>query len=81
MSPEQDMWRCRALIVALLAFGILLPILTGCSPTVKVVCPSLSPPPGSIVDALETTGRQDPSAAAWTIDLSKHYEKLDVCSQ
>lgn len=53
--------------------------LSGCTTTTKVMCPRLSPPPGSITDALETASRQDPNAAAWTIGLSKHYDKLDAC--
>lgn len=54
-------------------------VLASCSPTVKYLCPPLSPPPSSVIDALETTGRKDPSAATWTIDLDRHYQKLDAC--
>lgn len=54
-------------------------VLTACSPTTKIVCPRLAPPPASTVDALEKAGRQDPSSAAWVIDLDRHYQKLDRC--
>lgn len=72
MSP-----RCNGLTI--LAVCLVLLTLAGCTQTTKYVCPPLSPPPNSIVDALETTGRKDPSAAAWVIDLDRHYQKLDAC--
>lgn len=69
--------------VAMLAIGVFVVlatlILQGCTATTKVMCPSLSPPPGSIVTALENASRQDPDGAAWTIGLERHYQKLDAC--
>lgn len=58
---------------------LMLATLAGCTQTTRVMCPRLSPPPGSITDALETASRKDPNAAAWTIGLAKHYDKLDAC--
>jgi hypothetical protein len=63
-----------AVCVALFIF-----VLTACSATTKTLCPSLSPPPGSIVDALEQASEHDPNAASWTIGLERHYAKLDAC--
>lgn len=54
---------------------------TGCTTVATTICPPLSPPPGTVVDALETAGRKDPSAASWVIDLALHYQKLDACQK
>lgn len=64
---------CTAAVLFLFGF-----IMVACSPTIKYVCPSLSPAPLSAVDALEQVGRKDPSAAAWVIDLDRHYQKCDI---
>lgn len=53
--------------------------LPSCTTTTKIVCPQLSPPPASVVDTLGDLGASDPSASAWTIDLDKHYQKLERC--
>lgn len=64
---------CLAAILFLSGF-----MLQACSPTIRYVCPPLSPAPNIVVDALEATGRKDPSAAAWVIDLDRHYQKCDI---
>lgn len=61
-------------LLVVLAIG-----LSSCSPTIKYVCPPLSPVPNSTLDALASTGKRDPNTAAWVVDLDKHYQKLDVC--
>ena len=48
------------------------------APTIKFKCPPLSPAPSSVVDGLEVAARKDPSAAAWVIDLDRHYQKCDI---
>jgi len=67
-------WAILAILLICLAFT------AGCSPTFKYVCPPLSPPPGSTIDALEAQGKKDPATAAWVIDLDRHYQKLDQCA-
>lgn len=63
-----------------LALATSMLLLIGCeSARVALVCPGLSDPPLSVVDALEAAGRKDPSAAAWTVHLADHYDKLDAC--
>jgi hypothetical protein len=61
------------LLLTLFLFGLF-----GCATTTKIVCPQLAPPPASVVGALAGLG-SDPSASAWTIDLDKHYQKLERC--
>ncbi len=53
--------------------------LAGCATGPVSECPALAGPPPAVVDALESAGRKDPSAAAWTITLDRHYQKLDKC--
>ena len=79
MNPLDDRRRAILVIALLLVFGLLQAILTGCTTTTKIVCPKLTAPPASVVDMLEGLGPKDPSAAAWTIDLDKHYQKLEAC--
>lgn len=67
------------LVVWCIGAALLVIVPAGCTSTTKIMCPSLSPAPSSIIDALETASRKDPSAAAWTIGLDKHYAKLDAC--
>jgi hypothetical protein len=56
-------------------------LLTACASVQHVAkCPTLSPPPGKAIDALEAAGRKDRDTANWTVDLSKHYDKLDQCN-
>ena len=54
-------------------------LLTGCGTVAGVKCPKLAAPPASVVDALEGAARKDGAAAAYVIDLNKHYDKLEVC--
>lgn len=70
---------CTQLMIAIILFSLMAAILSGCSPTIKYVCPPLAAVPSSTLDALEAKGRQDPSTASWVIDLDRHYQKLDVC--
>lgn len=71
--------RPHDLILTLCVLLFLLGLVASCTQTTKIVCPPLSPPPVSTVDALEEAGKKDPSSAAWAINLSKHYRKLDAC--
>lgn len=69
----------RGLIPALATSMLLL---AGCETVhVKADCLNLPDPPPAIVDALEAAGREDPSAAAWVIDLDRHYQKQDACRE
>jgi uncharacterized protein YceK len=81
VTPNQDKIKTivalRYILLALYV-AIALVILSGCSTTVVYKAPPLADPPLSVVDALEQAGRKDPSAAAWTIDLDRHYQKLDA---
>lgn len=59
--------------------ALLILTLSSCTTTVKYVCPQLAPPTLKVVDALEATGKTDPSSAVWVTQLDKHYAKLDEC--
>lgn len=67
------------ILCIVLAVVFPLMVLASCSPTIKYVCPQLAPPTLKVVDALEATGKTDPSSAVWVTQLDKHYEKLDEC--
>lgn len=59
---------------------ILTALLSGCASAPSGInCPRLSPPPASVVDALDGIARTDPNAGAWVIALERHYQKLDTC--
>ena len=77
MTPFERQFIRKLLLTLSLVFLFAF-ILVSCSPTIRYVCPPLSPAPKIVVDAMEVTGRKDPSAAAWVIDLDRHYQKCDI---
>ena len=90
---QRSMPRPRPRLKLLLACMLVLPLLAGCSLPAALaalfhqnetrmaigVCPSLPPPPDSVVTALDHLAATDKAASDYEIALAKHYDKLDQC--
>lgn len=67
----------KSTLALLISTALLAGCATGQTETV-VSGPKLRYPPPIILDALETAGRADDTAAGWVMDLDRFYQKQEL---
>lgn len=64
-------------LIAILVI-LILPMSACSTARVSGSCPALAPPPETAIAALQQAS--DSATDAWVVDLSRHYDKLEICA-